>query len=84
MLLWLQAVFARASPSLVALAIVKGDSSGAEVIEGVGSGFIWDSYGHVVTNYHCVGSLVLDKSASKVWSSSCDIQGIIDPYPCDC
>ncbi|WIA35768.1 hypothetical protein OEZ86_004161 [Tetradesmus obliquus] len=39
---------------------------GAEIFEGVGTGFVWDKYGHVVTNYHVVSKYVLDKSGQQV------------------
>ncbi|KAF1890927.1 hypothetical protein Lal_00037498 [Lupinus albus] len=29
-------------------------------VEGTGSGFIWDKYGHIVTNYHVVAKLATD------------------------
>ncbi|MED6120388.1 Protease Do-like 5, chloroplastic [Stylosanthes scabra] len=31
-------------------------------VEGTGSGFIWDQFGHVVTNYHVVAKLATDTS----------------------
>lgn len=31
-------------------------------VEGTGSGFIWDKFGHIVTNYHVVEKLATDKS----------------------
>ncbi|KAJ4825312.1 Protease Do-like 5, chloroplastic [Turnera subulata] len=31
-------------------------------VEGTGSGFIWDKFGHIVTNYHVVAKLATDKS----------------------
>ncbi|XP_031377244.1 protease Do-like 5, chloroplastic isoform X2 [Punica granatum] len=31
-------------------------------VEGTGSGFIWDGFGHIVTNYHVVSKLATDKS----------------------
>ncbi|KDP37993.1 hypothetical protein JCGZ_04636 [Jatropha curcas] len=31
-------------------------------VEGTGSGFIWDKFGHIVTNYHVVDKLATDKS----------------------
>ncbi|KAF3449951.1 hypothetical protein FNV43_RR06030 [Rhamnella rubrinervis] len=31
-------------------------------VEGTGSGFIWDKFGHIVTNYHVVAKLVTDTS----------------------
>ncbi|WIA15559.1 hypothetical protein OEZ85_002190 [Tetradesmus obliquus] len=39
---------------------------GAEIFEGVGTGFVWDKYGHVVTNYHVVSKYVLDKSGQQL------------------
>eukprot|EP00775_Hariotina_reticulata_P008857 gene8857-9036_t len=40
--------------------------SGAELFEGVGTGVVWDKYGHVVTNYHVVSKYVLDKSGQQI------------------
>ncbi|TKY71957.1 Protease Do 5 [Spatholobus suberectus] len=31
-------------------------------VEGTGSGFIWDKFGHIVTNYHVVSKLATDTS----------------------
>ncbi|XVE88402.1 hypothetical protein DITRI_Ditri19aG0067200 [Diplodiscus trichospermus] len=31
-------------------------------VEGTGSGFIWDKFGHIVTNYHVVDKLATDQS----------------------
>ncbi|RDX66217.1 Protease Do-like 5, chloroplastic, partial [Mucuna pruriens] len=31
-------------------------------VEGTGSGFIWDKFGHIVTNYHVVAKLATDTS----------------------
>ncbi|CAM8987986.1 unnamed protein product [Rhodiola kirilowii] len=31
------------------------------VVEGTGSGFIWDKYGHIVTNYHVIAKLATDQ-----------------------
>ncbi|MED6183350.1 Protease Do-like 5, chloroplastic [Stylosanthes scabra] len=31
-------------------------------VEGTGSGFIWDQFGHIVTNYHVVAKLATDTS----------------------
>ncbi|GMY37956.1 protease Do-like 5, chloroplastic [Fagus crenata] len=33
-------------------------------VEGTGSGFIWDKFGHIVTNYHVVAKLATDGSGS--------------------
>ncbi|KAF8655684.1 hypothetical protein HU200_061005 [Digitaria exilis] len=38
------------------------EEAGAKV-EGTGSGFVWDSAGHIVTNYHVVAKLVGEGSA---------------------
>ena len=58
-------VFAVANQSVVAIADYKTSNS-SEVSEGTGSGFIWDTYGHVVTNYHCIAKLATDKAGSQV------------------
>ncbi|XVF40111.1 hypothetical protein PTKIN_Ptkin01aG0085500 [Pterospermum kingtungense] len=34
-------------------------------VEGTGSGFIWDKFGHIVTNYHVVDKLATDQSGLK-------------------
>ncbi|GLU22652.1 hypothetical protein SLE2022_387120 [Rubroshorea leprosula] len=68
-------LFQEASPSVV---FIKGlelakipKTSSEEVmltedenakVEGTGSGFIWDKFGHIVTNYHVVAKLATDKS----------------------
>ncbi|XP_078177993.1 DEGP protease 5 [Carex rostrata] len=31
-------------------------------VEGTGSGFIWDNYGHIVTNYHVIAKLATDQA----------------------
>ncbi|KAM0833668.1 hypothetical protein ACQ4PT_064121 [Festuca glaucescens] len=41
----------------------EDDERGATV-EGTGSGFVWDSSGHIVTNYHVVAKLAGDGSES--------------------
>ncbi len=55
-------MFQQASPSVVSIAIFK-TTAGLETFEGVGTGFVWDSYGHIVTNYHCVSRMVLDRNS---------------------
>lgn len=35
-------------------------------VEGTGSGFIWDQFGHIVTNYHVVAKLATDKSGLQL------------------
>jgi len=42
-------VFERVSPSVAYIRIVQGDTTA-----GAGSGFVWDSDGHIITNYHVV------------------------------
>ncbi|XP_047950677.1 protease Do-like 5, chloroplastic [Salvia hispanica] len=41
--------------------IGEDEDDNAEV-EGTGSGFIWDKFGHIVTNYHVVSKLATDTS----------------------
>lgn len=60
-----QSVFALAARSVVSINDYK-QQGGAEIFEGVGTGFVWDKYGHVVTNYHVVSKYVLDKSGQQV------------------
>ncbi|KAF7056672.1 hypothetical protein CFC21_064055 [Triticum aestivum] len=40
------------------------DEEGGATVEGTGSGFVWDSLGHIVTNYHVVAKLAGDGSES--------------------
>ena len=63
-------VFATANQSVVAIADYKTSNS-SEISEGTGSGFIWDTYGHVVTNYHCIAKLATDKAGSQVGHEAC-------------
>ena len=58
-------VFESASQSVVSIADYKVDR-GDETSEGTGSGFFWDSYGHVVTNYHCVAKFATDRLGAQV------------------
>ncbi|KAI4312359.1 hypothetical protein MLD38_037176 [Melastoma candidum] len=66
-------IFQETSPSVVFiedLELVKSPSGGpsgatedkTSKVEGTGSGFIWDKFGHIVTNYHVVAKLATDKS----------------------
>ncbi|KAL6622661.1 hypothetical protein ACP70R_032540 [Stipagrostis hirtigluma subsp. patula] len=70
-------LFEEASPSVVFIKdlVVSGpqgrggagvgdDEEGGAKVEGTGSGFVWDSAGHIVTNYHVVAKLAGDGSAS--------------------
>lgn len=60
-------IFRRVSPSVVFITTVgwRIDLWGRNVQEvrrGTGSGFVWDEYGHVVTNYH----VIQDAAAAQV------------------
>ncbi|KAL6991494.1 Protease Do-like 5, chloroplastic [Sarracenia purpurea var. burkii] len=67
-------LFQDTSPSVVFikdLELVKSPKSSDEVmliedenakVEGTGSGFIWDKFGHIVTNYHVIEKLATDRS----------------------
>jgi S1-C subfamily serine protease len=50
------AIFDRASPSVVQVAdsADDSDSDDEETVVKTGTGFVWDTAGHVVTNYHVV------------------------------
>ena len=51
------AIFNAASPSVVYIFTenaVSGFFGAQQIREGAGSGFLWDRYGHVVTNFHVV------------------------------
>ena len=54
------AVFREASPSVVhitSIAVRRDFSLNlSQIPEGTGSGFLWDEYGHVVTNFHVIES----------------------------
>jgi S1-C subfamily serine protease len=50
-------IYQTAQPSVVYINTVGHEAAGfgqEEVIEGTGTGFIWDKDGHVVTNYHVI------------------------------
>ncbi|KAK6917150.1 hypothetical protein RJ641_017901 [Dillenia turbinata] len=68
-------LFKETSPSVVYiedLAVAKSSSKDSSQltdvddetakVEGTGSGFIWDKFGHIVTNYHVVAKLATDTS----------------------
>ncbi|KAH7447567.1 hypothetical protein KP509_01G112000 [Ceratopteris richardii] len=40
-------------------------SNEGTIVEGTGSGFIWDRYGHIVTNYHVIAKLAKDNSGKQ-------------------
>jgi S1-C subfamily serine protease len=54
------AIYERASPSLAQVTTLARRTTGIlslnvqEIPKGVGSGFVWDDDGHIVTNYHVV------------------------------
>lgn len=57
-------LFEQSAPSVAYITtetVQRGTFGGAEVSQGAGSGFVWDSEGHVVTNFHVV------KDARKVF-----------------
>ncbi|KVH89401.1 Trypsin-like cysteine/serine peptidase domain-containing protein [Cynara cardunculus var. scolymus] len=70
-------LFEETSPSVVFikdLEIVNNPKSSDEVVmvddekaivEGTGSGFIWDKFGHIVTNYHVVEKLATDQNGRQ-------------------
>jgi hypothetical protein len=60
-----QSVFSVASLSAVAIEDFESGVGGL-VAEGVGSGFVWDNFGHIVTNYHCISKLAQDQSGRQV------------------
>jgi S1-C subfamily serine protease len=49
-------VFEEASPSVVSIINYKF-AGGVQVPEGIGTGVVWDSVGHIVTNYHVISKL---------------------------
>ncbi|PON87891.1 Peptidase S1C [Trema orientale] len=68
-------LFQETSPSVVFIKDIEIDKSlktspeevmlrddNSAKIEGTGSGFIWDKFGHIVTNYHVVSKLITDSS----------------------
>ncbi|GAQ85237.1 hypothetical protein KFL_002250170 [Klebsormidium nitens] len=66
-------LFEKLSPSVVSIQDFKlaplnrnGRGNPPEpILEGQGSGFVWDSYGHIVTNYHVVAKLATDPSGRQ-------------------
>ncbi|KAI5670952.1 hypothetical protein M9H77_11316 [Catharanthus roseus] len=71
-------LFQETSPSVVfikdlELAKVPSSSSNTTLVdvenakvEGTGSGFIWDKFGHIVTNYHVVSKFATDRSGLQL------------------
>ncbi|EPS70461.1 hypothetical protein M569_04300, partial [Genlisea aurea] len=51
------------SPCVVFIEDVELSKNGeGGKVEGTGSGFIWDTFGHIVTNYHVVSKLATDRT----------------------
>jgi len=63
-----QRVYAGAAASVASIAVLRPDGAGGDAAEGVGTGFVWDSYGHVVTSYRCASRVTLEKSRGIVVS----------------
>lgn len=59
-----ESVFDSAGPSVVSIVQFKETRNGGETFEPLGSGLVFDGYGHVVTNYHVVGQFVLDRTGA--------------------
>ncbi|XP_071927063.1 protease Do-like 5, chloroplastic isoform X1 [Coffea arabica] len=71
-------LFQEISPSVVFikdLELTKVPKNSAQIaaldaenakVEGTGSGFIWDQFGHIVTNYHVVAKLATDRSGLQL------------------
>ncbi|DBA90113.1 TPA: hypothetical protein ACH3X1_003429 [Trebouxia sp. C0004] len=74
-------VFESANQSVVSIADYKV-ANGNEVSEGTGSGFMWDTYGHIVTNYHCVAKFATDRIGAQVTRVGiADANGDTTEYP---
>eukprot|EP00884_Botryococcus_braunii_P000578 jgi/Botrbrau1/10520/Bobra.7_1s0004.1 len=57
-------VFNAAAPSIVSIFNFK-NVNGEDIAEGTGSGIVWDTRGHIVTNYHCISRLARDTTGSQ-------------------
>ncbi|VVB12609.1 unnamed protein product [Arabis nemorensis] len=65
-------LFQKTSPSVVFIKDIElpktsssdefNDDEENAKIEGTGSGFVWDKFGHIVTNYHVISKLATDQS----------------------
>lgn len=59
-----EAVYETGSGSCVAV-LIEERKGKETVIDGVGSGIVWDQAGHVVTNYHVVEKVVQDTTGNQ-------------------
>ncbi|MBA3274073.1 MAG: trypsin-like peptidase domain-containing protein [Chthoniobacterales bacterium] len=81
-------LFQKSSPSVVfitTLRIERSLASPSVIAEGTGSGFIWDTAGHVVTNYHVIAGLknvgtVAQVTLSDRKSYDAEVVGIAPKY----
>ena len=49
-----------------------------------GAGVVWDRYGHIVTNYHCIQKLASDRSGTQARRPSTSLLGLrCQPWSCD-
>jgi S1-C subfamily serine protease len=77
------AIFDRASPSVVQVAdsADDSDSNDEETVVKTGTGFVWDTAGHVVTNYHVVqGAKVLTVKFASGGVRKAFIVGVAPAY----
>eukprot|EP00271_Cylindrocystis_brebissonii_P006245 TRINITY_DN18954_c0_g1_i1.p1 TRINITY_DN18954_c0_g1~~TRINITY_DN18954_c0_g1_i1.p1 ORF type:complete len:297 (-),score=22.72 TRINITY_DN18954_c0_g1_i1:100-990(-) len=62
-------IFAEATPSVVSIMNFELPSVNSSVddgvLQGTGSGFIWDKQGHIVTNYHVIAKLAIDRTGRQ-------------------
>ena len=54
-----------AAPSVVGV-INKREQGGVVSQDSEASGFVWDSRGYIVTNYHCIQPVLNDRAGSMV------------------
>lgn len=59
------AVFAVVAPSVVTIQDIS-TVQGRDVADGVGSGFVWDRFGHIVTNSHVISKVANDQTGTQV------------------
>lgn len=71
------AVFAVVAPSVVTIEIIA-TVQGRDVEEGVGSGFVWDKFGHIVTNSHVISKVAKDQTGTQVRAFQSPVTSISD------